>query len=102
MIDALLLLTPLFLLGVVALLGFVGCNQVFGLVPTGLEAEITGLNPASGPSVGGTKVQVFGSNLTGVDGATFGGVSVAGFSPVSDSEIDVVTPPNPPARPVWY
>jgi hypothetical protein len=32
--DAFLFLTPLLLLPVVALLGFVGCNQVFGLEPT--------------------------------------------------------------------
>lgn len=34
MIDSYVLLTPILLLGVIALLGFVGCNQVFGLDET--------------------------------------------------------------------
>jgi len=34
MIDLFVVLTPLLLLGVIALLGFVGCNQAFGLDPT--------------------------------------------------------------------
>jgi hypothetical protein len=37
MIDSFVLLTPLFLLGVIALLGFVGCNWAFGLDETELE-----------------------------------------------------------------
>ncbi len=34
MIDSYVFLTPFLLLGVIALLGFVGCNQFFGLEPT--------------------------------------------------------------------
>lgn len=36
MIDGFVILTPLLLLAVVALLGFVGCDQIFGLVQTHL------------------------------------------------------------------
>ena len=36
MIDSFVLLTPILLLGVIALLGFVGCNQFFGLHETTL------------------------------------------------------------------
>ena len=38
--DAVVLLTPIFLVGIVALLGFVGGNQIFGLSPT-QEAILT-------------------------------------------------------------
>jgi len=34
MMDAVVLLTPIFLLSIVALLGFVGGKQMFGLSPT--------------------------------------------------------------------
>jgi len=32
MMDAVVLLTPIFLVGIVALLGFVGGNQIFGFI----------------------------------------------------------------------
>jgi len=34
MMDAVVLLTPIFLVGIVALRGFVGGSQIFGLSPT--------------------------------------------------------------------
>jgi len=40
MMDAVVLLTPIFLVGIAALLGFVGGNQIFGLSPT-QEALLT-------------------------------------------------------------
>ncbi|MGA9979762.1 MAG: IPT/TIG domain-containing protein [Candidatus Sulfotelmatobacter sp.] len=96
MIDLFVLLTPIFLLGIVALLGFVGCDQIFGLQSTGLEPQISNVQPNSGPSVGGTRVQIFGSGFTDLNGATFGGVTGTNVQPVNDSEVDAVTPPHAP------
>lgn len=58
MMDAFVLLTPILVLAVVALLGFVGCNQVFGNNPTTLAIEVNDLIPDSGPSAGGTFVEI--------------------------------------------
>jgi IPT/TIG domain len=95
MIDAFVLLTPFLLLGVVALLGFVGCNALYGVYPTTLAPEIDTIIPNFGPSAGGTPVQISGSGLNDIDGVTFGGVNAASFTVMSDKEIDAVTPPNP-------
>jgi hypothetical protein len=40
MMEAVVLLTPIFQVGIVALLGFLGGNQIFGLSPT-QEATLT-------------------------------------------------------------
>ena len=95
MIDAFVLLTPILLLGVVALLAFVGCDRVFGLAEVGppiIQADQ--VIPSSGPSVGGTPVQILGSDLSFVDQVTFGGVS-ANFVVMNSSAIAATTPPNP-------
>lgn len=96
--DSFILLTPILLLGVVALLAFVGCDRLLGLseiYPPVVAIEANQVTPASGPSVGGTPVQILGSGFNFVDQVTFGGVS-ANFVVTSDSEIDATTPPNPP------
>jgi IPT/TIG domain len=94
LIDALVLLTPILLLGVVSLLGFVGCQLLYGVaLPPSIDANQ--VIPDSGPSVGGTPVKIFGSNLTGVDRVTFGGIDAASFTVISDTEIDAVTLPSP-------
>jgi len=54
MIDAFVLLAPIFLLGIIALLGFVGCDQVLGLVPvssgvTPLQAVLTNQSASGNP-----------------------------------------------------
>ena len=95
MTDLLVILTPILLLGVVALLGFVGCNQVFGVKPTQLEIITSSIVPSSGPSAGGTPVQIFGSNLTGVDTVAFGGAAGSNISVINDGEVDAVTPQHP-------
>lgn len=92
MFDSFLIFTPILILGVVALFAFVGCNQVFGIDQTLLAIEVNQIVPPQGPAFGGTPVQIFGSNMTGVDKVTFGGVDAASFSVVSDGEIDAVTP----------
>lgn len=96
MIDLFVLLTPIFVLGILALLGFVGCDQVFGIQSTGLLPQISNIEPDSGPSVGGTPVKIFGSGFTGENGATFGGVSGTNLNAVSDAEFDATTPPHAP------
>lgn len=92
MFDSFLILTPILILGVVPLFAFLGCNQVFGLSETLLAIEVNQIVPTQGPAFGGTPVQIFGSNFTGVDKVTFGGLDAASFNVVSDGEIDAVTP----------
>lgn len=97
MMDAFVLLTPILLLGVVALLAFVGCDRLLGLSevdPPIVTIEANQVTPASGPTVGGTPVKILGSGFSFVDQVTFGGVS-ANFVVTSNSEIDATTPPNP-------
>jgi IPT/TIG domain-containing protein len=96
MIDLFVLLTPIFVLGIIALLGFVGCDTIFGIHSTGLLPQISNIEPDSGPSVGGTPVKIFGSGFTGDNGATFGGVSGTNLKAVSDTEFDATTPPHAP------
>jgi hypothetical protein len=46
MIDWFVILTPILLLAVVALLGFVGCDQILGLAPTQLGSPVGYVNTA--------------------------------------------------------
>lgn len=92
MFDLFLILTPILLLGVIALFAFVGCNLIFRLDPTKEAIFANTIQPSFGPAFGGTMVQIFGSNFTGVDKVTFAGVDAASFSVISDTEIDAVTP----------
>jgi IPT/TIG domain len=92
MFDSFLILTPILLLGIVALFAFVGCNLVFGLGETILAIEVNQIIPSQGPAFGGTAVQILGTNFTGVDKVTFGGLDAASFTVKSDTEIDAVTP----------
>ena len=71
----------------------VGCNQVFGLEPTGLAPEIGSVIPARGVSAGGTQAAISGARLGDVDSVTFGGVPATIVS-ARDTEIDVTTPPH--------
>jgi len=90
MFDLFLLLTPLFVLGVVALLGFAGCS---------FQPRVVGLNsisPNTGPVTGGTSVTItgvegdeFASNAT----VTFDGAVVPG-TVQSQTVITAVTPPH--------
>lgn len=92
MFDSFLIFTPILILGVVALFAFLGCNLVFGLSETLEAIEVNQIVPTQGPASGGTSVQIFGTNFTGVDKVTFGGMDAASFNVVSDGEIDAVTP----------
>ena len=53
--------------------------------------NITGLDPSSGPTAGGTVVTVFGSGFSGVTSVTFGGTLVSP-SNVSNGSLTVVAP----------
>jgi len=95
MIDLFVLLTPLLLLGVVALLGFAGCVFHAGSVGNSLTC-----NPPSGPIEGGTPVTItaeegtFGSNVT----ATFGNAQPVPATYVVGSDYAQVTATTPPQQ----
>jgi RHS repeat-associated protein len=55
---------------------------------------VCGLNPASGPSIGGTQVSITGSNFTGTTAVDFGNTAAVGFSVYSDTQITAVSPPG--------
>jgi hypothetical protein len=93
MIDVFVLLTPILLLGVIALLGFIGCNQVFGVDEVELEVEVTGVSPTSGPTQGGQQVVVTGSFFDTSPAVTFGGIA-ATVTQASSGIIVVETPPH--------
>ncbi|MFI6265859.1 IPT/TIG domain-containing protein [Micromonospora sp. NPDC051006] len=62
----------------------------------GTGAEVTGLTPEEGPTVGGTTVTITGSGFTGATGVTFAEVAGTGFAVnPAGTTITVVTPPNP-------
>jgi len=91
MVDAFVLLTPILLLGVIALLGFIGCNQVFGIEDTEVKVEVTAVSPSSGPTQGGQQVVVLGSSFDTNPTVTFGGAE-ATVTQASAGIIVVQTP----------
>ncbi|MEV6568830.1 beta strand repeat-containing protein [Streptomyces kronopolitis] len=52
------------------------------------------LVPASGPSFGGNTIIINGNNLTGASAVTFADVPAPSFTVLSDTQIEVVVPPN--------
>ncbi|WP_422772188.1 beta strand repeat-containing protein [Plantactinospora sp. WMMC1484] len=61
----------------------------------GSDAVVTGLDPTSGPTIGGTTVTITGTGFTGATGVTFDGVPGTGFTvDPGGTTITVVTPPN--------
>ena len=93
MTDLFLILTPIFLLGIIALLGFVGCNQIFGLHDVELRMEVTGVSPTSGPTQGGQQVIVTGSSFDTSPKVTFGGADATVMEAASGI-IVLQTPPH--------
>src|SRR5262249_16922071 len=62
-----------------------------------LTPAVTGLNITTGPTGGGTAITITGRNFSGAAGnlhITFGTVEATNFTIVSDTQIDVVTPPH--------
>lgn len=90
MIDWFVLLTPILLLGVIALLGFLGCDQVFGLDPTTLGATINSVKPPFGSPAGGIKVTIDGSGFGTSATVTFGGTATPQSLDDSTSDTEVV------------
>ncbi|MBI2765171.1 MAG: IPT/TIG domain-containing protein [Chloroflexi bacterium] len=61
---------------------------------------VTSLIPVSGPTSGGTFVNVYGSGFTGATSVTFGGVPGSGLTVLDDTHLSVVAPPHA-AGPVY-
>ena len=76
-----------------------GSPNVAKLVPDlqrdGACPAVTGLSPSSGPTAGGTRVSVSGSQLSGVSSVLFGTVRSRSFS--YDSSTGIVTVVAPPS-----
>ena len=53
---------------------------------------VTALTPASGPTAGGTTVQITGTNLTAATAVSFGGTAATTFTVESDTSISATTP----------
>lgn len=53
---------------------------------------VSGIAPGTGPEAGGTSVTITGTNLTGATTVQFGGVSAAGFTVNSATEITATAP----------
>ncbi|MGD0874522.1 MAG: IPT/TIG domain-containing protein [Acidimicrobiales bacterium] len=61
----------------------------FGVPP---PPTVTGVTPAAGPALGGTKVTVVGSNFVGAVSVRFGGIPATNVHLLSSSEISAVAP----------
>jgi hypothetical protein len=92
MIDGFVLLTPILVLAIVALLGFVGCDRVFGLGDVHSPSLApNNINPNKGPTKGGQTVTISGTGLGSAKTVDFGGAQSSVSSP-TDSMITVTTP----------
>jgi hypothetical protein len=63
-----------------------------------LPAEISSVDPSSGPHRGGTIVTLTGNGFTGASGVLFGSLSAVNFTVISDTEIRVMAPASPRAQ----
>lgn len=75
----------------------VGCTVGAGILPAAGTTPVPTVNlvlPKSGSVLGGTKVAVVGTNLTGASAVAFGTSSAASFTVDSDSSITAVAPPG--------
>jgi hypothetical protein len=91
--ELFLLLTPLLVLGVVALLGFTGCLST---PPPPAPTVINSVTPSEGPAAGGTTVIVTGVNLEGDEALFFGGAQATIIEAQSSRNLlTAVTPPHP-------
>ena len=70
---------------------------------------VTGVNPANGPTAGGTGVTITGTNLTAATAVSFGGTAATTFTVNSATQITATAPahaagpsaflPRPPREP---
>ncbi len=58
--------------------------------------SITAVNPAQGPTAGGTPIVIWGTNLGGVTSVTVGGAAATAVVVVSPNQVTAVTPPGAP------
>ena len=94
MIDLFVILTPIFVLGIIALLGFIGCDQVLGLDPTHAAIEVVSVVPNSGTPAGGTEVTISGSGFETGSSVSFGGTLGTTVVVSSETTIFATTPPH--------
>jgi hypothetical protein len=102
MIDSFVLLAPILLLGIIALVGFVGCLSK----PDPPVAQLA-ISPNSGPTTGGTQVVITspGAAFAGNPTVTFGSspdptVNATQVTVIDTSTMMAVTPAYPTAQPV--
>lgn len=88
----LLLLTPILVLGIVALFGFVGCYT-----PVSVNFPvIDSLNPVSGPSKGGTLVTVKGENFESDTTINFDTTPATSVTVLDQNTLTAITPAHAP------
>jgi hypothetical protein len=66
--------------------------EALGFAPASTVPSISSINPSTGLNVGGTIVQISGTNLNGATEVLFGGSPAASFTVNSPTLITVVTP----------
>jgi large repetitive protein len=72
-------------------------SPIFTPTPTGTPARtVSGVDPDSGPTTGGTRVTVEGAGFDAGATVTFGGAAGADLQVLSDTRIEVVTPASLP------
>lgn len=57
-----------------------------------VTGTVTSMTPATGPAAGGTDVVIDGTNLSGAEGVTIGGVDATNFEVVSNTRITCTAP----------
>ena len=67
-------------------------NSATGTILTDETPTVTNVNPATGPTVGGTSVTITGTNFTGATGVTFGGTAATSVSVTNATTITCTTP----------
>ena len=60
--------------------------------PPPASATVLSVTPNSGPAAGGTSVTISGINFTGATAVTFGPTPAAGFTFVSDTQLNAISP----------
>jgi IPT/TIG domain-containing protein len=98
MIDGFVLLAPILLLGVVVLLGLVGCTFHDATAYTPPPSITPPLNPQWGSPAGGDSVTINGTNLSASDAVTFGGAAVVPAN-VTGSDTQLVVAATPAHSP---
>lgn len=99
MIDPFLLVTPILLLGIIALLGFLGCDRVLGLAPITVNPpQVFSIMPTSGSPLGGDTVTISGASFVDTPSVTFGNTGAMSVTLVNSSQLNAVTPQHSPGK----